>query len=82
MEHHQPTTIIDTGSEPAKTMAAPSKASSRKRLHGQRASQAGDVSVTTIKKGKHPYVHCTAQGCKSCSGQRMRSDHLKCPKPQ
>ena len=79
MEHHQPTTIIDTGSEHAKTMAAPSKASLRKRLHGQRASQAGAVSVTTSKKGQHLYLHCTAPGCTSCKGQRTRSNRLKCP---
>ena len=66
MEHHQPTTIIDAGSEHAKTMEPPSEAPSRKRLHSQRASQASAVSATASKHTKHLYLHCTAPGCKSC----------------
>ena len=74
MEHHQPTSMIDTGS---KTMAAPSKASSRKRLHSQRASQAGAVSATPSKNGQHQRLHCTDPECPS-KGRRTRSDHLGC----
>ena len=53
---------MDNIVDPSQAMAPPS----RKRLHSQRASQAGAVSATDSKHTKHLYLHCTAPGCKSC----------------